>query len=169
VSEPATGGHCKADKSWFLRNKNNRESEYRKVAERWRVRLSRLTSIAITTGLFVISTYSELTPAILAASGQATSLALNCAQMSTPKRSLLQRFKDFDIANVFTPKLPPSAPRTVYINAPLPDSFYVHKRGKRKVRKDARYATNQVVTSKYTILTFLPRNLLEQFRRIANM
>lgn len=89
--------------------------------------------------------------------------------MSTPKRSLLQRFKDFDIANIFTPAPPLPVPRTVYVNAPLPDDFYVHKRGERKVRKDARYATNQVVTSKYTIFTFLPRNLLEQFRRIANM
>jgi hypothetical protein len=117
----------------------------------------------------ILATLSCLPLPILAASGQVTSLALNCAQMSIPKRTLLQRFKDFDVADIFTPKLPPSPPRTVYVNSPLPDSFYVQKRGKRKVRKDARYATNQVVTSKYTILTFLPRNLLEQFRRIANM
>jgi phospholipid-translocating ATPase len=89
--------------------------------------------------------------------------------MSSPKRSLLQRFKDFDIAQIFTPAPPPQVPRDVYVNQPLPESFYVHKRGTRKIRKDARYATNQVVTSKYTVLTFLPRNLLEQFRRIANM
>jgi phospholipid-translocating ATPase len=31
------------------------------------------------------------------------------------------------------------------------------------------YPTNQVITSKYTIITFLPRNLLEQFRRVANI
>jgi phospholipid-translocating ATPase len=37
------------------------------------------------------------------------------------------------------------------------------------VKKDHVYTTNQVVTSKYTIITFLPRNLLEQFRRIANV
>ena len=28
--------------------------------------------------------------------------------------------------------------------------------------------TNKVITSKYTIITFLPRNLLEQFCRVAN-
>lgn len=28
--------------------------------------------------------------------------------------------------------------------------------------------SNEIVTSKYTPLTFLPRNLFEQFRRIAN-
>ncbi|KIM33227.1 hypothetical protein M408DRAFT_61361 [Serendipita vermifera MAFF 305830] len=89
--------------------------------------------------------------------------------MTTSKRSLLQRFRDFDIAKVFTPAPPPPVPRTVYIHRPLPDSYFVTKRGQTKVRKDARYATNQVVTSKYTIITFLPRNLLEQFRRIANI
>lgn len=40
---------------------------------------------------------------------------------------------------------------------------------KGKVKKEHMYHTNQVVTSKYTVLTFLPRNLLEQFRRIANV
>ncbi len=31
------------------------------------------------------------------------------------------------------------------------------------------YSSNQNVTSKYTVITFLPRNLLEQFRRVANV
>ncbi|GAA5931924.1 uncharacterized protein JCM15063_001604 [Sporobolomyces koalae] len=31
------------------------------------------------------------------------------------------------------------------------------------------FQTNQVLTSKYNIVTFLPRNLLEQFRRVANI
>lgn len=31
------------------------------------------------------------------------------------------------------------------------------------------FESNQVLTSKYNILTFLPRNLLEQFRRVANI
>ncbi|CAG7855112.1 Phospholipid-transporting ATPase DNF1; AltName: Full=Flippase DNF1 [Serendipita indica DSM 11827] len=96
-------------------------------------------------------------------------MATSKTSSSPPKRSWLQRFRDFDIAKLFSPAPPPQVPRTVYVNHPLPDDFYVHKRGKRKVRKDARYATNQVVTSKYTVLTFLPRNLLEQFRRIANI
>jgi Phospholipid-translocating ATPase N-terminal len=89
--------------------------------------------------------------------------------MTSSQRSLRQRFQEFDIAQAFTPAPPPPVARAVYINHPLPESFYQVKRGKTKVRKDARYATNQVVTSKYTVITFLPRNLLEQFRRIANM
>ncbi|KPV75937.1 uncharacterized protein RHOBADRAFT_35702 [Rhodotorula graminis WP1] len=31
------------------------------------------------------------------------------------------------------------------------------------------FSSNQVLTSKYNIVTFLPRNLLEQFRRVANI
>ncbi|XP_020622281.1 probable phospholipid-transporting ATPase IF isoform X1 [Orbicella faveolata] len=34
--------------------------------------------------------------------------------------------------------------------------------------KQKRYANNVIVTSKYTIWNFLPKNLFEQFRRIAN-
>ncbi|XP_056400695.1 phospholipid-transporting ATPase IC-like [Hyla sarda] len=34
--------------------------------------------------------------------------------------------------------------------------------------KTSKYATNEIKTSKYNIITFLPLNLFEQFRRIAN-
>ncbi|XP_077138750.1 phospholipid-transporting ATPase IC-like isoform X1 [Ranitomeya variabilis] len=34
--------------------------------------------------------------------------------------------------------------------------------------KRSKYATNEIKTSKYNVLTFLPLNLFEQFRRIAN-
>lgn len=90
-------------------------------------------------------------------------------KVAPKKKSLLQRFKDFDIAAAFTPAPPPPVPRAVYLNAALPEEHYETKGGKRKHAKHARYATNQVVTSKYSVLTFLPRNLLEQFRRIANV
>jgi len=86
-----------------------------------------------------------------------------------PRRSLLQRFRDFDVAKAFTPPPPPLRPRNVYVNTEVPEEHFTTRRGKRKYVREHRYATNQVVTSKYTILTFLPRNLLEQFRRIANM
>jgi phospholipid-translocating ATPase len=39
---------------------------------------------------------------------------------------------------------------------------------KGKAMRDRIYPTNQNITSKYTVITFLPRNLFEQFRRIAN-
>jgi len=32
-----------------------------------------------------------------------------------------------------------------------------------------RYVRNKVRTSKYTLITFLPKNLFEQFRRVANI
>ncbi|KAG9318662.1 hypothetical protein JVU11DRAFT_755 [Chiua virens] len=72
----------------------------------------------------------------------------------------------FDIAALFPSKHSSTTPRTVFVNQPLPDHFYDHKRRPLKVHV---YPTNQVISSKYTILTFLPRNLLEQFRRIANI
>ena len=34
---------------------------------------------------------------------------------------------------------------------------------------DARYPNNRVTTAKYSLLTFLPKNLFEQFHRLANI
>jgi phospholipid-translocating ATPase len=60
----------------------------------------------------------------------------------------------------------PSTARSVFVNQPLPSDYYD---AKGRAKKEHVYATNQVLTSKYTIITFLPRNLLEQFRRVANV
>ncbi|CAE7072861.1 unnamed protein product [Rhizoctonia solani] len=54
--------------------------------------------------------------------------------------------------------------RTVFVNQPLPQSE-TRSNGDPIVR----YARNKVRTSKYTIVTFVPKNLYEQFRRIANL
>ncbi|KAG2019851.1 phospholipid-translocating ATPase [Coprinopsis cinerea AmutBmut pab1-1] len=70
------------------------------------------------------------------------------------------------VEDLFSKKREPGPRRTVFINENLPDSY---RDSKGRVKKDHIYATNQVITSKYTILTFIPRNLLEQFRRIANI
>jgi phospholipid-translocating ATPase len=72
----------------------------------------------------------------------------------------------FDVAAVFHRPHVPGPPRTVFVHEPLPGD-YRDKKG--RVKKEHAYITNQVITSKYTVLTFLPRNLLEQFRRVANM
>jgi phospholipid-translocating ATPase len=63
------------------------------------------------------------------------------------------------------PKLPMA--RTVMVNQTLPTGpEWRDKKG--KAMRDRIYPTNQNITSKYTVITFLPRNLFEQFRRIAN-
>ncbi|KAH9837972.1 phospholipid-translocating P-type ATPase [Rhodofomes roseus] len=54
--------------------------------------------------------------------------------------------------------------RKVYVNCPLSRED-VDQRGEPLVR----YKRNKVRTSKYTIVTFIPKNLYEQFRRVANV
>jgi len=73
----------------------------------------------------------------------------------------------FNVDQLFASKRVAGPPRTVYVNAPSLPADHYDKRG--KVKKAHLYASNQVITSKYTVITFLPRNLLEQFRRVANM
>ncbi|KAG9321717.1 hypothetical protein KVV02_006631 [Mortierella alpina] len=54
--------------------------------------------------------------------------------------------------------------RRVFINIP-PPAQYLDKSGAPKLS----YGSNRINTAKYTTLTFLPKNLFEQFRRVANM
>jgi len=61
-------------------------------------------------------------------------------------------------------KKKPASRRNVYLNMPLLPA----DQGKHGEPK-ARYARNKVRTSKYTFITFLPRFLSEQFRRLANV
>ncbi|KAG6864192.1 hypothetical protein C0991_011668 [Blastosporella zonata] len=72
----------------------------------------------------------------------------------------------FNVENLFVRKREPGPQRTIFINENLPLDYHDHKG---RVKPEHVYCTNQVITSKYTILTFLPRNLLEQFRRVANV
>lgn len=76
------------------------------------------------------------------------------------------RVASFNIETLFVKKKEPGPPRTIFVNEDLPQDYFDVKG---KVKKENVYSSNQVVTSKYTFITFLPRNLLEQFRRIANM
>ena len=76
------------------------------------------------------------------------------------------RWADWKVEDLFSKKREPGPRRTVYVNENLPED-YLDNRG--KVKKEHVYATNQVITSKYTVVTFVPRNLLEQFRRVANV
>ncbi|KAJ3516647.1 hypothetical protein NLJ89_g988 [Agrocybe chaxingu] len=76
------------------------------------------------------------------------------------------RIAAFKVEDLFSRKKTPGPRRTVFINENLPDDYH-DSRG--KVKKEHIYTNNQVITSKYTVITFLPRNLLEQFRRVANV
>lgn len=78
---------------------------------------------------------------------------------SKPKRSLSERFHDLT-----TPKPQPLTRRQIYVNLPLPT--HLVKSGREPI---IRYVRNKVRTTKYTIITFLPKNLFEQFRRVANV
>lgn len=53
--------------------------------------------------------------------------------------------------------------RNVYVNIELPMSEL------NKYGEPREYSRNKVRTSKYTIWTFFPKNLTEQFRRVANL
>jgi phospholipid-translocating ATPase len=72
----------------------------------------------------------------------------------------------FSIEDIFSTKREPGPPRTIYVNEELPQEWLALPK---KQLRQYTYSSNQVITSKYTIITFLPRNLLEQFRRVANM
>ncbi|KAF4615383.1 hypothetical protein D9613_002558 [Agrocybe pediades] len=80
--------------------------------------------------------------------------------------SWLSRLAALRFEDLFSSKRTPGPPRTIFINSPLPEN-YLDAKG--KVKKEHVYTSNQVITSKYTLITFIPRNLLEQFRRVANI
>ncbi|RHZ79825.1 hypothetical protein Glove_140g13 [Diversispora epigaea] len=54
--------------------------------------------------------------------------------------------------------------RHVYANLPLPKDK-IDSKG----RPTVKYVSNKIVTAKYTLWTFIPKNLFEQFRRAANL
>ncbi|WWC70833.1 uncharacterized protein I206_104785 [Kwoniella pini CBS 10737] len=54
--------------------------------------------------------------------------------------------------------------RTIYVNINLPKNL-INNKGDPIIR----YVRNKVKTTKYTIITFIPKNLFEQFRRVANI
>jgi phospholipid-translocating ATPase len=55
--------------------------------------------------------------------------------------------------------------RNIYVNMDLPASEYDEK----GQPIDRHYVSNRIRTAKYTILSFVPKNLFEQFRNVANL
>ncbi|KAJ3576870.1 hypothetical protein NP233_g101 [Leucocoprinus birnbaumii] len=88
------------------------------------------------------------------------------AKRASGLAGLYDRVAAFNVEDLFVKKRQPGPPRAVFVNQDLPQDYYDHRS---RVKKEHVYTPNQVITSKYTIITFVPRNLLEQFRRIANM
>jgi phospholipid-translocating ATPase len=89
--------------------------------------------------------------------------------MSTQRTGFVawyDKLTSWSVEDIFNRPRPVGPPRSIFVNQPLPESFYDKKH---RVLKDHVYTTNQIITSKYTIITFIPRNLLEQFRRVANV
>ena len=76
------------------------------------------------------------------------------------------KLASWKVESLFIKRKQPGPPRTVFINEDLPPDYFDHKG---RIKKEHLYNSNQVITSKYNVVTFLPRNLLEQFRRIANV
>ncbi|KAJ7700010.1 hypothetical protein B0H17DRAFT_1196026 [Mycena rosella] len=85
---------------------------------------------------------------------------------TSASRPWYKRLGALSIENLFSRTKVAGPPREVFVNQQLPHD-YLDPKG--KVKPAHTYPSNQVITSKYTIVTFLPRNLLEQFRRIANI
>ncbi|KAN0065109.1 hypothetical protein ACQY0O_001606 [Thecaphora frezii] len=83
-------------------------------------------------------------------------------------KALWAKLKSIDLnpETAFSKKRPPPAARTVYFNQPLP-SDAISKKG--QPAQGWEFTTNQVLTAKYTVYNFVIKNLLEQFRRIANL
>ena len=81
--------------------------------------------------------------------------------------ALYSKLEAFSVESLFVRKRPPGPRRTVFVNKEVPQDYWDPK--KKKVKQEHTYTSNQVITSKYSIITFLPRNLLEQFRRLANV
>ncbi|KAK0562385.1 hypothetical protein OC844_002725 [Tilletia horrida] len=96
-----------------------------------------------------------------------TSAGAEARKPSLPARIVhFVRNIDLNPETAFRKKRPPPAPRSVYINEPLPSSAFDHKGHPVQAWT---YATNQTITAKYTAYNFIFKNLLEQFRRVANL
>ncbi|KAE8213447.1 hypothetical protein CF327_g3031 [Tilletia walkeri] len=102
-----------------------------------------------------------------AAKNNSTNNAAAAGRPSFPSRMFhLIKSIDLNPETAFRKKRPPPAPRSIYINEPLPEEAFDHKG---RPTTGYIFATNQTITAKYTAYNFIFKNLLEQFRRVANL
>lgn len=73
---------------------------------------------------------------------------------------------DLNPETAFQPKRPPPCSRQVYVNHELPEEAYDSRH---RIKTSWIFASNQVISAKYTAYNFVFKNLLEQFRRVANL
>ncbi|KAH6879592.1 phospholipid-transporting ATPase 1 [Coprinopsis sp. MPI-PUGE-AT-0042] len=86
------------------------------------------------------------------------------AEQRAEKRKSRRFFSRKKKKDLQPPNQPSGPRRNVYVNYPL-SAMEVDRDGEPRVR----YVRNKVRTTKYTVLTFIPKNLYEQFRRVANL
>jgi len=88
------------------------------------------------------------------------------APLKTGLAAWYTKMAAFNVESLFSRRKVVGPPRSIFVNDNLPDRSFDRDGRPTNVHV---FVTNQVITSKYTVLTFLPRNLLEQFRRVANV
>ncbi|KAH6588459.1 hypothetical protein BASA61_005914 [Batrachochytrium salamandrivorans] len=88
--------------------------------------------------------------------GSRSNLDLTRSEVNTPRSP---GFED-----IGTTTNPSSSNRRIFVNIPVD----AHFQDATTSRPLLNYKTNKVRTSKYTMVTFLPKNIFEQFRGIAN-
>ncbi|CAH7683306.1 putative aminophspholipid translocase [Phakopsora pachyrhizi] len=75
---------------------------------------------------------------------------------------------------------PSSTSRNVHVNLELPENAFLvsdrrrlrwlsSRKSNKLVNPDWIFPSNQIRTAKYSLLSFIPKNLFEQFRRVANV
>lgn len=73
---------------------------------------------------------------------------------------------DLNPETAFSRKRPPPSTRRIYVNMDLPPEA---RDSRGRTLKSWVFVTNQVISAKYTAYNFVFKNLLEQFRRVANL
>lgn len=163
-SEAAAEGRKKRRLFSSMRRKGTvGSSKFRFKGGSQRTRSSTMTTVTGSDfGSSAVPGSPELTPLPVLSSQPQSPITPTTPLAPSPPTAGAKEKKDF-FKRWFTPAPRPLTRRTVFVNLPLPSDML--KNGE----PTTRYVRNKVRTSKYTLITFLPKNLFEQFRRVANI